>query len=228
MQRAERERKLTRPPTARVRAEFPAIIEPALRDIPENLDAEIEGGFQLVEGERHDLAAHDRLLAAAREVALADERVRLALGDRRFALIGASRRLDDKERREPVTVVVAYRYEDARAVEVWLTGEADDLRVAEVQEVDYQPPPADDELRRAIELARGARGVAEQMADGWEATAILASDVEPGDRHYGSRRFIVGFGPADERMPRVRALVDLGVERVLAVETSLDDEEVAR
>jgi hypothetical protein len=231
VQRPTRERKLPRPPSVVARREFPAVIEPALRDIPENLEPEIESGFKVVEGERHDLAAEGRLVGAARDVALADERVQSVLGDGRFAVIGVSRRLDDKERREALTVLVAYRYGDGRAVEVTLSGD-EELRVADVQEVDYQPPPSDEELERAIALARGGRGVAELLADGWEATVILTSDVEVGDRHYGRRRFIVGFGPADERQPRLRALVDLGSERTIAVDVASvernGEEEVSR
>jgi hypothetical protein len=215
------------------RQEFPAVIEPPLRDIPESPDPNIEGGSTVLHDGRHDLAAQDRLLRAAREVALADERVQTVLGDRRFVVIGVSRRVDDKERREPVSVLLAYRYDDGRSVEVTLVGEeAEDVRVSDVQEVDYQPPPADDELERAIALARGARGVPEQLANGWEAAAILASDVARGDLHYGRRRFVVGFGPADERLPRIRALVDIGTERVVRVDVGGadpdDEHEAAR
>lgn len=232
MERPDGDRDLAKPPSVRIRGEFPAIVEPALRDIPESPEPDIEGGFKAFEGERHDVAPDEPLLRVAREAALADERVRRALGDERFAVIGISRRVDDKERREAVAVLVAYRYHDDRAVEVWLGGPEEEPRVAEVLEVDYQPPPSDEELERAIELARGGRGVAEQLDEGWEATGILTSDVDPGDRHYGRRRFVVGFGPAEERQPRVRALVDLGAERVLAVEigraASEEGEEMAR
>jgi hypothetical protein len=234
MQRPGRERRLPRPPRVLARQEFPAVIEPPLRDIPESAEPDIEGGFTVLQTERHDLDAQDRLLRVAREVALADERVQSVLGDRRFVVIGVSRRLDDKERREPVSVLLAYCYDDGRSVEVTLVGqEADEVRVSDLQEVDYQPPPADEELERAIALARGARGVPEQLSDGWEATAILASDVAPGDLHYGRRRFVVGFGPADERLPRIRALVDLSAERVVGVDVGGADphdepEEAAR
>jgi hypothetical protein len=213
------ERKLPRPPTFGVRREFSAIIEPALRDIPDSPDVEIEGGAEVVQSERHDLFGDDELLRA-RDAALGDERVQRLLVDQRYSVIGASRRFDDKERREPSTVVVVYRYGDQRTVEVWLEGDREELRVSDVVEADYQPAPSDEEIAYAIELARGGRGVAEHLVDDYEATALLTSDVEPGDLHYGSRRFVVGFGPADERQPRVRVLVDVGAERVLTVETT--------
>ncbi|MCC2274305.1 hypothetical protein LKL35_02465 [Streptomyces sp. ET3-23] len=44
---------------------------------------------------------------------------------------------------------------------------------------------------------------------------LLAGDVAEGDEHHGHRRAYVGFGPPDERLPRVRVIVDLGEERVL-------------
>jgi hypothetical protein len=223
------ERQLPGPPVARIRAEFPAIIEPPLRDIPESTGLEIEGGFELFKGERQEVGEHEEVLDRVREVALGDERVRQVLGDGRFTVVGISHRVDDKERREPTLVLVAYSYDKARGIEVRLEGESAELRVSEVLEVDYQPPPSDEELEQAIELAR--RAVGDRLRDDYEAMPILTSDVESGDRHHGRRRFVVGFGPADERQPRVRTLVDLGAERVLAVETSeieREDEEPAK
>jgi hypothetical protein len=216
---------LPRPPRVGLRGEFAAVVEPALRDIPEFEGLDIEGEAELVTVERGDVAEQEELLELARKVALADERVQRLLGKARHSVIGVSLRADDKERREPVrAVLVAYRYDEERAVEVWLdVGGRGDATVAEVVEVDYQPPPSDEEIERAIELARKGRGVAERLEEEFEATAILTSDVEPGDRHHGRRRFAVGFGPPDERMPRIRALVDLGAEAVLAVYASEEE-----
>lgn len=223
------DRRLPRPPVPRFRAEFAAIIEPPLRDIPESPAPEIEGGFETFKGERHEVGTDEEPLRLARETALRDERVRTVLGEGRSSIVGVSRRIDDKERREPSLVLVAYRYDDARAVEVWLEGEGGELQVSDVREVDYQPPPSDEELEQAIELARHAVG--DQLRADEEPMAILTSDVEPGDRHHGRRRFSVGFGPGDERQPRVRTLIDLGDERVLAIETleaEREDEEQAQ
>jgi hypothetical protein len=226
--------RLPRPPRALVRGEFAAVIEPALRDIPEFPGPDLESDAEPVDVERSEDAEREELLHLARKAALADERVQRLLGEGRYSVIGVSLRVDDKERREPPrAVLVAYRYEEERAVEVWLdVGGHGDVTVAEVLEVDYQPPPSDEEIERAIEIARGGRGVAERLEDDFEATAILASDVEPGDRHHGRRRFAVGFGPPDERMPRIRALVDLGAETVLALYVSEEErpggEEAAR
>jgi hypothetical protein len=225
--------RLPKPPRALVRAEFAAVIEPALRDIPEFPGPDVESDAESVDVERAEDAQREELLHLARKAALADERVQRLLGEGRYSVIGVSLRDDNKERREPPrAVLVAYRYEEERAVEVWLdVGGRGDVTVAEVLEVDYQPPPSEEEIERAIEIARGG-GAAEGLEDDFEATAILASDVEPGDRHHGRRRFAVGFGPPDERMPRIRALVDLGAEAVLALYASEEErpggEEAAR
>jgi hypothetical protein len=210
---------LPRPEREPLRAEAPPVIEPPLRDIPEYDGMEIEGGLKPFRSDPLRPPVDDQLARRVRDVAFADERVQQALDDRRHVVIGVSR-LDDKERRFPATLLVAYRYDDEQTLEVWLEGEDEDLRVADVIEVDYQPSPADEELARAIELARAHRWLGPMITEGFEATVILTSDVGPGDRHYGRRRFIVGFGPADERQPRLRALVDLGADEVLAVETS--------
>jgi hypothetical protein len=196
-----------------------------LRDIPEFPGPDIESDAEPVDVERAGDREQEELLSLAQKAALADERVQRLLGEGRHSVIGVSLRADDKERHEPPrAVLVAYRYDEEQAVEVWLdVGGRGDVSVADVVEVDYQPPPSDEEIERAVEIARGGRGVAERLEDDFEATAILASDVEPGDRHHGRRRFAVGFGPPDERMPRVRALVDLGADAVLAVYASEEE-----
>lgn len=228
MHRSKAERQLPPPPAARARRELPAVIEPALRDVPDAPDFEVEERFEVFESERLQQEPLDSLLNRAREVALGDDRARRVLGEGRVAVLGLSQCLDDKENGDISTLLLAYRYSDHSAIEIWLAGGPADLRVEEVREAAYQPPPSDDELREAAAIAgKDARVADAADRDGWETTAILTSDVDPGDRHYGRRRVVVGFGPADERQPRVRALVDLGAERVLAVDTRQADEEEA-
>lgn len=217
-----RERTLTRPPHLSGLAEPPATIEPRLRDIPEFPGPDLEDVIRPVDAGTTAPPVTEAFARLAREVAFADDRLRDLLGDERHVVIGVSRRVDDKDRRDAATVVVVYAYERARPIEAWLAGEEDELQVTEVIEADYQPAPADDEVARAIELARSHGRIGEALAEDFEATAILTSAVDAGDLHHGTRRFVVGFGPADERLPRIRALVDLGTEEVLAVSTTSD------
>jgi hypothetical protein len=217
-----REHSVSRPPRPPGLAEPPATIEPRLRDIPEFPGPDLADVIEPFDGGWTEPLVSESFVRAAREAAFADNRFQELLGDRRHAVIGVSRRLDDKERREPLAVLVAYSYERGRTIEAWLTGEEGNLDVADVAEADYQPAPSDDELARAIELARSHERIAVALADDYEAQALLASDVEEGDLHHGTRRVVVGFGPADERQARVSALVDLGTEEVLAVQTSSD------
>jgi hypothetical protein len=201
--------------------EFPAVVEPALRDIDDPPETTIEG-FELVESQPVALPAVTELVDTAREAAFADDRVRNLMTDKRYRVLGASQLVDDKERETPTSLLLLYSYTDEQTYRVWLAGEGGDLRVQDVEEVDQQPPASDEELDHAIEIARGAGDVAPHLADGYEATALLTSSVEPGDQHYGHRRVVVGFGPPEERLPRVRVLVALATEEVLAVDTSSD------
>jgi hypothetical protein len=202
--------------------EFPAIVEPALRDIPEPPDSGIEG-WELVDTERVALPSATEVVQVTREVALADDRVRRLVADKRYVVLGASRLSDDKERESPTSVLLMYNYTDEQTYRVWLSDEDGDLRVRDVEEIDEQPQASDEEIERAIGIAREADSVRRHLGEGFEANALLASAVEPGDRHYGRRRIVVGFGPADERLPRVRVLVDLSAEKVLAVDASGDE-----
>jgi len=204
-----------RPPASRFRAELPAIVEPPLIDIPEFPGPDVDS-FELFDGDR-DADDGRRVERIALDVAFSDEKVREVLGEQRHTVIGVTRRDDDKETDETVTLVVIYLYEDARAMEVHLLGDEKSLSVHEANLVDYHPPPSDEELERAIELARNSPLISWINANDFEPTAIVASDVDEGDQHFGTRRVLVGFGPPNERLPRIRALVDLGTETVIAV-----------
>jgi hypothetical protein len=202
-----------RPPKRRILDELAPALDPALRDMPEWPGEPVESGPNPVEVERMD--PFSRLLADAQDRARSDERVREYLAGHRHAFLGASL-LDVKEAGRTVVVLV-YDYERNTALEITLAGEGEAFEVVGVEDVRYQPPPSDEEIQRATELARSDERVAGHLSDDLESTAILVSDVEQGDRHYGFRRIEIGFGRPDERLPRVRALVDLSEERVLGV-----------
>jgi hypothetical protein len=211
-----------RPPKLRAPHEFPPVIEPRLRDMPPYPGPEIEGGFELVESEAIEGLDWDGLARRAQEVAEADERVRERLADHRVAALGASVRGDvrgdGKEDRRSVPVfVLFYDYDANLTVEVELVAEGDDIAVVGVEDVDYQPAPSDDEIERAIALVSDDRRVAGRLTRDLTPRTILVSDVDKGDRHYGTRRIEVAFGLPTERLPRLRTLVDLSAEKVLGV-----------
>lgn len=156
------------------------------------------------------------LVRRARRAAFRDERVRELLGDKRHVVIGM-RAVDDKDEGPGRFVLVGYSYDDATAYEVHLAGKRDRLDVVDVRLEGYHPGPADEEIDGAIRLARADERVARSLEEGYEAHALLVSDVEQGDEHHGTRRFSVVFGPAEERLPRVHVVVDLGSEQVVGV-----------
>lgn len=207
-------RQIPRPPRAREVYDPPPIIDPPLRGMPEWPGPPLEAEPEPFEVESMD--PFGELPARALETAREDDRVREHLGGRRHEWLGASVR-GDKEGERRSAVVVVFDYERNVAVEVALEDAGDGLRVTSVDDAAYHPAPSDEEIRRATEMARGDRRVAAQLSDELEATAILVSDVEQGDRHHGARRIEIGFGHPEERLPRIRALVDLTEERVLGV-----------
>jgi hypothetical protein len=169
------------------------------------------------ESDRTSLGPSEQLIAAASDVALADERLRQRLEGHRHRTLGVSLRDSGKEDEAEAVVLVIWDYDGRVSLEVEMTGSEAELRVTDIRADDQQPAPSDEEIALAISIARADERVLRELEEDFESMAILASSVEPGDRHYGERRLDVGFGPSDERMPRVRALVDLGQERVLAV-----------
>ena len=205
------------PPTVPALDHPPPIVEPALRDLPP-FDGGDVGEVERVEVDR--LPDEDRwstLEQRARDVALSDDRVRAALDAGPHAVIGVSRALN-KDRPDKATItVVAHSYAEARTYEVRVRVRGDDVLVKSVHVLDYQPAPSDEEVEAAIRIAREHRLVSGRLERGYEAQTLLVSAVDPGDEHYGERRFSVVFGPPDERLPRVHCVVDLRSTRVLWV-----------
>jgi hypothetical protein len=214
--------RLPQPPTAPPLQEPPAIIEPPLRDSPPPPGGEI-GQWEAVESERRALAPAEELMEVARRALLAHDQARAVVEGPRTIVLGASQLVDDKENEQrPRTMVVLYDYEQGQAVEVIVGEEAGESRVESVEPTDRQPSLSDEETERAITLAREADRVAPHLSEEWVANALLTSDVSPGDQYYGQRRVVVVFGPPDERLPRVRVLVDLQTDAVLGMDVHSD------
>ncbi len=193
---------------------MPAPLEAPLRGMPDWPGPPLEHEPEVFEVEVSEQLGE--LLIRAQALVEGDERVREHFGGRRHVWVGASA-LDPKGERRASALVVAFDYERNVAVEVEVHGEGDALSVIDVNEAAYHPAPSDEEIERATGLAREDRRVAGHLAEELEASALLVSDVEQGDRHYGTRRIEIDFCDPEERLPRVRALVDLAQERVLGV-----------
>jgi hypothetical protein len=206
---------LPRPPVPPLLGEHPAVVEPALREMPPFQGLEVSDA-RAVDVDEGDDRAFAELAARAREAAFADARVRERLGDRRHAVIGVARS-DEKRARTVRLVLVVYCYDDGLAYEVGLAEQDGELAVRDVTTADYQPALSDEEVEEAIQLAGGHRQVVDRLQPGYEAHTLLTSAVEPGDEHYGRRRVSVVFGPPDERLPRVHAVVDLGSRNLVWV-----------
>ncbi|MFI1252273.1 hypothetical protein ACH4U6_00505 [Streptomyces netropsis] len=201
------------PPPERPRLpEFPAVVEPAIRDIPD--PGPVPGRAEPVVCERAAAPTSEELLSRVVPVLTADDRVRAALDGRRYALLGASALTDDKDPATPAILVLAHDYTGGRTLEITLDDGAPPTVVG-MAESSAQPGLSDAEIERAVTLARAHPEVARRATADCVPMVLLTSDVAEGDEHHGHRRAYVGFGPPDERLPRVRVVVDLGEERVL-------------
>ncbi|RLU77117.1 hypothetical protein CTZ27_38240 [Streptomyces griseocarneus] len=200
------------PPPQRVGAEeFPAVVEPPIADIPEPGPA--PGPAEPVAWEHTGHPSGAELLGRAMPGLPADDRVRAALDGRRHVVLGASA-LDDKERAVRAIVVLVHDHTGHRTLEITLD-DGEPAVVTGVTESGAQPGLCPAEIERAVEIAGAHPRVVRRRTADSVPMVLLTSDVEEGDEHYGHRRAYVGFGPPDERLPRVRVIVDLGEERVL-------------
>ena len=139
-------------------------------------------------------------------VELPNVRARFA---RRVVIIGVSRRGEPAKGERYTHVLVGYDYEASVAIEVTLDERGKLLGMDERQ---YQPPPIQQEVERAAELARNDARLSQRLI-GLEASAIPFAGTR---NELASRRVLeVMFGCRGERLPRYRAVVDLGAELVL-------------
>jgi hypothetical protein len=204
---------LPRPPDPPRLLEPAAVVEPPLRDMPAPSTPEITD-WEVVRTARDTAPSNAPLLGRAMDIAMRDERAGSLLQGERVVVLGVARLLDRKSE-APATVLVAYDYERARSIEIELSGGDEAMRVAEVVESDHQPSPSDEEIDRAVRIAR--ERVGNLLEPDWTVNALLTSSVSAGDRHFGQRMIVVVFGPADERLPRVRCLVDLGRDEAVGL-----------
>ncbi|MFI1968646.1 hypothetical protein BLA24_11435 [Streptomyces cinnamoneus] len=204
--------RLEPPPERSGLAEFPAVVEPPISDIP--APAAPPGPAEPVTWERTVTPSSEELLDRAVPLLLADARVRTALDGHRYVFLGASLLADDKDRTTPATLVLVHDYTDGRTLEITLDADEHPAVLA-LAESAAQPGLSDAEIARAVAVARTHSEAVRRLPAYHVPMVLLTSDVHEGDEHHGHRRAYVGFGQPDRRLPRLRVVVDLGEERVL-------------
>jgi hypothetical protein len=214
------------PPRFLQHGELPPIVAPPMRGgapfggpLPEQLEP-----FASESRSRH---LTDELSERVRALVLEHNQVQDLRG-KRYVWIGISV-LDDKpvrrgpaEEPSPVGLLaVLYSYTDNVAIEVRL--DAAGREISDVARVAYQPPPIEEEIRRAIDMARADPRLAEQITSDLEGSAILVSPADPRAVNYNHRQFDVRFACPGEPLPRFMAMVDLSHERVVSVGSCCPD-----
>lgn len=192
------------------------VFEPPFRDHRPPYEQEAEEweaveSSEIAEGERMVLA--DEMLARVREAVLGSERLQRLLADRRYIPIGATLQESKDPDSPPTILYVIYDYDTNQAIEVTLDRSLEITNLANLQ---YQPAPLQEEIDRAIELARQHDRLAARLTDDLTGMAILITVDDPQDPRYNHRLFDIRFGCRDERLPRFSALVDLSTETVIS------------
>lgn len=208
------QRLVTPPPRIRPHPELGPIIEPPFRgaERPRIEQPDEWEAFRAGPSEEETMLTAE-IASRARALAVSDHRVTELLADKRHITIGAGLR-ETKDGQGPKDIlVVIYNYTDNQVVEVRLNGGT--LEVLKVETAHYQPAPVEEEIERAIGLARRAEGLAQQVTDDLVGMAIQITSENPADSRYHHRLFDVRFGCADERLPRFMAIVDLSTETVV-------------
>jgi len=151
-----------------------------------------------------DARAHELLKQA---LGLPEVRARLARG--RVEPIGIARRGEATKKERVTHLVVAYDYTANMAVEITLDEHGSFLGI---NDEEYQPPPIQREIDRAIGLARNDDRLREKVGH----LVGMAIPFSGHDNEFGNARVLeVLFGCRSERLPRFRAWVDLSTETVI-------------
>jgi hypothetical protein len=162
--------------------------------------------------EAFDVAASSELLKRT----LAHAKVRDRLSRCRHIVIGASRRGETDKGEARSFLVVAYDYNANVSVEISLDANGEVTGIADVQ---YQPALVEAEVTRAIEIARADSRIADHIG----GMVGMAIPFEGANGEWAQRRVVeVLFGCRSERLPRLRAWVDLATETVLHAGDSCD------
>lgn len=208
-------RPLPSPPDLQIFGEFPAIIEPPLRDMQPFPDqGMIEQWEPFVSLPKDELLTSE-FVARLREIAISNEQVYQLLGNKNFVEIGASV-LETRRKPEATKILyVFYNYDDNQKIEVFFDRSGE--RVTEFTVSHAQPAPTPEEIDQVIALAANDERLAQFLGEGEQGGAILVEPEDLESRLVGHRIFDVRFGLPDERLPRYCALVDLSNREVLKV-----------
>jgi hypothetical protein len=150
--------------------------------------------------------------AAAQELmkrALGMQEVKARLGRGRIVPIGVSRRGETAKEERRSYLAVAYDYTANVAVEITLDEQGAFVGMSDEQ---YQPPPIQSEIDRAIELARSDQRLSAKVSN---LVGMAIPFAGPANEYARRRVLEVLFGCRTERLPRFRAWVDLATETVL-------------
>jgi hypothetical protein len=203
------------PPRVLQHGELPPVIEPALHGVPA-FDGAAPDHFEPFASEELPPAVSAELLERIRGIVLEHGAVREQLAGVRHEWIGVSV-LDEKADGDGALLAILYSYRDDQAIEVRLDREGE--KIHDVSVLSYQPPPTEEEIQRAVELARADPRLAQRMSDDEQlvGSAILVGSSDEDSPSFNHRRFDVRFGCPTERLPRFMAMVDLSREAVVSV-----------
>jgi|RhiMethySRZTD1v2_1073278.scaffolds.fasta_scaffold847276_1 hypothetical protein len=147
------------------------------------------------------------------KIILNDQKVRALLGDR-FESISTSPMM---EKGNEVVVIkhIFYEYSNNTAIEVIV--DLENRTVLSIEPNKYQPPPTENELEKAIQLAAQDTRISTIIkSEKLEGSGILVTMNDKKDSNYDHRLFDIRFGVKESRLPSLKALVDISTEEVLS------------
>jgi hypothetical protein len=193
--------------------EFPPVIEPALKDLKpvrlQNVALIDDEALEMVH-EIQPYISRD-IYQRIYEVADKNQEFKSLLGGKRHVIIGVSKQ--EQKGKLPTYLLVAYNYDDNHSIEITFTN---DLEVEEVTRTGYQPAPTNEEIERAVQLARKDERIRAFISDDMVGGGILCSPINPGDLQYGNRLLDVRIGYSNERLAVCKALVNLATDTVIS------------
>ncbi|WP_431683746.1 hypothetical protein [Kitasatospora sp. KL5] len=164
-------------------------------------------GFEQMESNLTD-DGHRRAV----EVALSSEEVGRQVAGKRCDVLGVGTAATGRNSEYPLVII--FNYTDGLVIEAMV--DLDSARVLDVTTANRQPPLADAEHSKAVELLRDAGGLADVGVDLDAGMGLIVEEVNFRDPRYGHRLVDLRFGPRDRRLPTAFAIVDLTDQDVVA------------